>query len=629
MMAAIHAPRGGRGRPPGQGHSHPAGTEKAPEEEVASMSRSLLLSCDAVSKAYGTRSLFEELSFGLFEGDQVGLVGANGSGKSTLLKILAGLESPDRGTRSLRGGIQLGYVAQDPELPSGLTVEETVAASLTAVEDDARPGRVAQALGRGGFPDGHAAVDSLSGGWRKRLAFASEPDVLLMDEPTNHLDVEGILWLEELLAERARAALFVSHDRYFLERMSSRILELGRAYPGGLFESDGTYSEFLARRDDFLRGQAAYEESLANTVRREIEWLRRGAKARSTKARGRIKEAERLIAELSEMRARSVSAAAGIELAASERRTRRLLVARGVTKSLGGRTIVRDLNLVLTPGLRLGLMGPNGSGKTTVLDLLAGSLAPDAGAIVRAEGLRLVRFEQHRAGLDLQQSLRRALAPEGDRVTFQGQSVHVASWAKRFLFRSEQLEMPVGQLSGGEQARILIARAMCEPADLLVLDEPTNDLDIPTLEVLEENLAEFEGALVLVTHDRLMLDRVSTSIIVLDGEGGAQTFADYAQWEVTRDEAVAARRARTAPPALRERQRPKRLGYLEQREWEGMEEAIVAAETAAETCRIAAEDPAVTSDPVELQQRYAALEQARAEVVRLYDRWAELESKRA
>src|SRR5262252_6803937 len=247
------------------------------------MSRSLLLSCDAVSKAYGTRSLFEELSFGLFEGGQVGLVGANGSGKSTPLKILAGLESPDRGTRSLRGGIQLGYVAQDPELP-----------------------------------DGHAAVDSLSGGWRKRLAIAcalaSEPDVLLMDEPTNHLDVEGILWLEELLAERARAALFVSHDRYFLERMSSRVLELGRAYPGGLFESDGTYSEFLARRDDFLRGQAAYEESLANTVRREIEWLRRGAKARSTKARGRIKEAERLMAELSEMRARSASAAAGIEL---------------------------------------------------------------------------------------------------------------------------------------------------------------------------------------------------------------------------------------------------------------------------------------------------------------------------
>src|SRR5262250_1675343 len=572
------------------------------------MARSLLLSCEAVAKAYRTRSLFEELTFGLFEGDQVGLVGANGSGKSTLLKILAGLESPDRGTRSVRSGIRIGYVPQDPSVESGATLEAVIASALAHVHEAERPGRIALALGRSGFADGQAGVDALSGGWKKRLAIAralaAEPDVLLMDEPTNHLDVEGILWLEELLTERARAALFVSHDRYFLERMSSRVLELGRAYPGGLFESDGTYSEFLARRDDFLRGQAAYEESLANTVRREIEWLRRGAKARSTKARGRIKEAERLMAELSEMRARSASAAAGIELAASERRTRRLLVARGVTKSLGGRT-------------------------TTVLDLLAGSLAPDAGTIVRAEGLRLVRFEQHRAGLDLQQSLRRALAPEGDRVTFQRQSVHVASWAKRFLFRSEQLEMPVGRLSGGEQARILIARAMCEPADLLVLDEPTNDLDIPTLEVLEENLADFEGALVLVTHDRLMLDRVSTSILVLDGEGGAQTFADYAQWEAARDEAVAERRARTAPPAVRERQRSKRLGYLEQREWEGMEEAIVAAETAAETCRMAAEDPAVASDPVELQQRYAALEQARAEVARLYDRWAELESKRA
>jgi ATP-binding cassette subfamily F protein uup len=300
-----------------------------------------------------------------------------------------------------------------------------------------------------------------------------------------------------------------------------------------------------------------------------------------------------------------------------------------VTKSLGGRTIVRGLDLVLTPGLRLGLMGPNGSGKTTVLDLLAGSLTPDAGEIVRAEGLHLVRFEQHRAGLDLQQSLRGALAPEGDRVTFQGRSVHVASWAKRFLFRSEQLEMPVGQLSGGEQARILIARAMCEPADLLVLDEPTNDLDIPTLEVLEESLADFEGALVLVTHDRLMLDRVSTSLLFLDGEGGAQTFADYAQWEMVRDEAVAARRARTAPLGARERQRPKRLGYLDQREWEGMEDAIVAAETAAAACRMAAEDPAVGSDALELQRRYAALEQARAEVARLYDRWAELESTRA
>ena len=597
------------------------------------MARSLLLSCDAVSKAYGTRILFEELSFGLFEGDQVGLVGPNGSGKSTLLKILAGLESSDRGTCSVRGGIRVAYVPQDPVLQPGVTVEDIVASGLTGVDEGERPGRIALTLGRGGFADGRAAVDTLSGGWKKRLAIArmlaAEPDVLLMDEPTNHLDVEGILWLESVLAQRARAVLLVSHDRYFLEHVATRMLELNRAYPAGLFQTDGPYSDFLARRDDFLRGQAAYEESLANTVRREIEWLRRGAKARSTKAKGRIKEAGRLIAELDDARARAAVAPAGIDFASSQRRTRRLLVARNLSKSLGGRPLIRNLDLTIAPGVRIGLMGPNGSGKTTLLNLLAGTLAPDGGEIIRADALRLVRFEQHRMGLDPEQSLRRTLAPEGDTVTFQGTSVHVASWAKRFLFRSDQLEVPVGRLSGGEQARILIARLMCEPADLLILDEPTNDLDISTLEVLEESLAEFDGGLVLVTHDRFMLDRVSTTVLALDGEGGAETFADYEQWESARARHSTAPRAAVDAPAARERQRTKRLGYLEQREWEGMERAIVDAETAAEACRRAAEDPAIASDPAELGKRYAALETARAAVARLYDRWAELEARQA
>src|SRR6266542_3080441 len=461
------------------------------------MARELLLSCEAVGKAYGTRSLFEELSFGLFEGDQAGLVGPNGSGKSTLLRILAGLDSPDRGTRSVRGGVRVGYVPQDPVLPAGVTVDDAIAAALPEMDEADRRGRVAQALGRAGFNDGHAAADTLSGGWKKRLAIARElaaaPDVLLMDEPTNHLDVEGILWLESVLAERVRAVVIVSHDRYFLEHVATRMLELNRAYPAGLFQTDGRYSDFLARRDDFLRGQAAYEESLANTVRREIEWLRRGAKARSTKAKGRIKEAGRLIVELDDARARAVAAPAGIDFTSSPRRTRRLLVTRGLTKTLGWRPLIRDLDLTITPGMRIGLMGPNGSGKTTLLNLLAGTLAPDAGEVEPAAALRLLRFEQHRGGLDPAQSLRRALAPERDTVTFQGRSVHVASWAKRFLFRSEQLDVPVGRLSGGEQARILIARLMGEAADLLVLDEPTNDLDIPTLEVLEESLCEFEG----------------------------------------------------------------------------------------------------------------------------------------
>ena len=407
------------------------------------------------------------------------------------------------------------------------------------------------------------------------------------------------------------------------------MLELNRAYPAGLFQTDGRYSDFLARRDEFLRGQAAYEESLANIVRGEIEWLRRGAKARSTKAKGRIKEAGRLIAELDDARARATTGAVGIDFTSSQRRTRRLLVARGLSKSFGDHSLIRGLDLTVTPGTRIGLIGPNGSGKTTLLNLIAGTLAPDAGEIEHAEGLRLVRFEQHRPGLDPEQSLRRALSPDGDTVTFQSRTVHVASWAKRFLFRPEQLEVPVGRLSGGEQARILIARLMCEPADLLILDEPTNDLDISTLEVLEDSLAEFEGGLVLVTHDRYMLDRVSTMILALDGAGGAQTYADYAQWEAARPQQAPAPRVVADELPARERPRTKRLGYLEQREWEGMEQAILAAETAVAACRGAAEDPGIASDPVALQARYTALEAARAEVARLYDRWAELEGKQA
>jgi ATP-binding cassette subfamily F protein uup len=597
------------------------------------MARSLLLSCEAVSKAFGTRSLFDDLSFGLFEGDQAGLVGPNGSGKSTLLKILAGLETPDRGARSVRGGVRVGYVPQDPIFPAARTVADVVLAVLDGVDAEDRPGRLAQALGRAGFADGRAAVDTLSGGWKKRLAIARElaaaPDILLMDEPTNHLDLDGILWLEGLLAERARACLVVSHDRYFLEHVATRMLELNRSYPNGIFETDGRYSEFLARRDDFLRGQAAYQDALANTVRREIEWLRQGAKARSTKAKGRIKEAGRLMEELQDTRARALTATAGIDFTSSQRRTRRLLAVRGLTKSLGGRRLVSDLDLVITPGTRVGLIGPNGSGKTTLLNVLAGSLAPDAGEVERADGLRVVRFEQERAGLDPEQSLRRALAPEGDAVTFQGRSVHVASWAKRFLFRPEQLEVPVGRLSGGEQARILIARLMREPADLLILDEPTNDLDIPTLEVLEDSLAEFEGGLVLVSHDRFMLERVSTVILALDGQGGTATFADYAQWETARLAAAPAARKPTERAPERDRARPKRLGYREQREWDGMEQAILDAESALAARQREVEDPAIASDPSALQQRYAALETARADVERLYARWAELEAKQA
>jgi ATP-binding cassette subfamily F protein uup len=600
------------------------------------MPPTLLLSCDSIGKGFGARPLFEDLSFGISEGDRVGLIGPNGSGKSTLLKLLAGIEEPDSGTRSLRRGTRMGYVPQDPEFPTGKTVEETLIEALAddPAEDYEKDIRVAIALGRAGFNDSEQAVDILSGGWRKRLAIAralvQQPDILLMDEPTNHLDVEGILWLEDLLQSEPLAYLVVSHDRYFLENVTSRVLELDRRYPEGIFQAQGSYSDFLQKRDEVLRNQAEYQASLANKVRNEVEWLKRGAKARTTKAKGRIQEANRMIAELEEMKARTGAAAnarAGIDFNASDRKTKKLLVTEGLTKSFDSRRIVRNLDLKLTPGMRLGLLGPNGSGKTTLLSMLDGTIEPDAGTIQRADWLRTVRFEQSRETLDKTVSLRRALAPEGDSVLYQDRSIHVASWAKRFLFRTEQLDTPVSRLSGGEQARILIARLMLRPADLLILDEPTNDLDIPTLEVLEDSLLEFPGALVLVTHDRFLLESVSTLVLALDGQGGSEYFADYAQWESARQSAPPPPKPTAAKAAPKPAKEAKRLSYKENQEWEKMEGTILEAENRLAAARAGVEDPAVATDPSALQERCNELEKARQGVERLYARWAELEAK--
>jgi len=597
----------------------------------------VLLGCEGISKAFGARPLFSGVRFSLFAGDRVGMVGPNGAGKSTLLRILAGLETPDEGSVALRKGVRVGYVPQDPVFAPGESVEEVVAGALTGedrLEEHERGRRVALALAKSGFGDASARTETLSGGWRKRLAIARElarePDILLLDEPTNHLDVDAILWLETLLASEPKAFLAVSHDRYFLQRLARRAFELNRAFAGGLLEVEGTYADLLEARDARLRNQAAYEETLANLVRREVAWLRRGPKARTTKSKARIESAGRLVDELAESRDRSRAgeAAVGLELAGSGRRTKRLWECRGLSKSLGGRPLVSGLDLLLGPGTRLGVLGPNGSGKSTLLRLIVGELAPDQGTILTADRLRVAYFEQNRESLDPEVSLQRALAPEGDSVIYRDRSLHVASWAKRFLFRPEQLTTPVGRLSGGEKARILLARLMLRPADLLVLDEPTNDLDIPTLEVLEEALLEFPGALVLVTHDRYLLDRVSTRIVALDGSGTVGLYADYAQWEADRERAPARKRSAPTPAAPPpERARAKRLSYREQREWEGMESAVLAAEARVEAARRQAEDPQVATDAAALHERCAALAAAEQEVDRLYARWTELEAK--
>jgi len=598
-----------------------------------------LVSVMGAGKSFGAAPLFSNISIHISEGQRLGLIGPNGSGKSTLLKIVAGLLEPDTGTRTVRKLTRIAFVPQEPEFPAGMTAGQVLEVALPepsrhgidGMDEAQRAAAVSVTLGKAGFADGSAAVESLSGGWKRRLSIARElirsPDVLLLDEPTNHLDLEGILWLEKLLEAAPFAAVVVSHDRYFLENAATEVAEINRAYPDGMFRAEGNYADFLEKREAFLEAQSEQQAALANRVRREVEWLRRGPKARTGKSKARIDAAHELMGELAEVSSRNAKSATRIDFTASGRKTRKLIRAEAISKALGGRQLFRDLSFSLSPGMRLGLAGPNGSGKTTLLRVLKGELDADAGTVERADGLRVVYFDQGREQLDPGAPLRDGLGAHGDSVIYRDRTIHIAGWAKRFLFRPDQLDTPVGRFSGGERARIVIARLMLQPADVLLLDEPTNDLDIPTLEVLEESLTDFPGALVLVTHDRYMLDRVSTVVLGLDGQGGAEVFADYSQWEQARALKPARVEREAATPRAAAGAPKKKLGYLDAREWEQMEQKILAAEQSLDAARAAMQAPEVVSDPIALQQRYAEMQAAEAEVEKLYARWAELEGK--
>ncbi len=665
-----------------------------------------LLTVRGIAKHFAARTLFTGVSLSIEDGERLALIGPNGAGKSTLIKILAGIEDVDGGTITTRRGLRVAYVAQADVFRKGATVREAV---MTELEAAMKAGKLPhlhdhhelelaaeQTIDRVDMtPHIDAECEGLSGGQRKRVSIArslaQEPDLILLDEPTNHLDVEGIDWLENTLAGGDFASVVITHDRAFLEGTATRIIELSRAYPEGTFTVQGGYAEFLKRKEEFLLAQAKQEQALSAQVKEDIRWLSRGAKARRTKSKSRIDASFERMDVLAELKSRNAPArAAQIDFRSTDRQTHKLLVGRGLCKTLGGKKLFENLDILLSPGAKLGLMGPNGAGKSTLIKLLtgemesdpptpqmlreeaeiAGSLPPGTpalGTIRRAEKLRVVLFSQHRTELDPYATLGETLAPT-DSVIYRGRVLHVATWAGMFLFSKDQLRTEIQTLSGGEQARVHIARLMLEPADVLILDEPTNDLDLASLDVLEESLEEFPGAVVLVTHDRAMLDRLATRVLALDGKGGGRYYADYQQWErlhkidAKADTAALARAADAArssaagsaavtaggargnaPVVLAQAASmseadssdspstvvKRRLSFKEQHELAGMEAAIEAAESELRSAEAAMNDPAVLNDHRKMSQAGQRMADAQNRLAALFARWEELEARKS
>ncbi len=618
-------------------HSGTSATIKTRARGYNENTMATLLTCQAVSKHFGSRELFHDLSISFADDEHVGFLGPNGAGKTTFLKMLAGQLDPDGGQINRRRSARIGLLPQEDLFADGSSVRSVLAAVLAdrPLEPHEHDTKINIILSRFGFDQPQRLVDELSGGWRKRLAlareFIQEPDLLLMDEPTNHLDLEGIQWLEDVLCAAPFAFLAVSHDRYFLERVTDRVVELNPAYPEGYFSVSGSYSVFLDKRAEFLEARQAQEATLSGIVRREAAFLKSNSKAQRTKSKRRIEDAYRLTDELRDLqRLNAQTATAGIDFEGTGRKSKKLLEAKGVGKSLGNKLLFKDVSLFLSPGTRLGILGSNASGKTTLIRILTGDLPPDEGTVERAADLRIVVFDQRREELPQELTLRRALAGNHHSVDFGGRNIHVSSWAARFLFRPDQLDMTVAELSGGEQARILIARLMLRPADLLILDEPTNDLDIASLDALEESLIEFPGAVVIVTHDRFMLDRVCTEILGLHGDGRVGHYGTCAQWQEARTRETRSRIENAPRTKLKKpgtKLDPQGLTSREKQELQDMEAAIRAVEERIQQCGRALEDPAVAGNYVEVQKRWEEHEAAKQESQALYARWMELEAK--
>ena len=593
-----------------------------------------LISYQSLGMTFGSQVLFSDLSIGFSEGERIGLIGSNGSGKSTLLKIFADQIKPDTGERSQKKYLGFEYLAQQDQLDHSKTIDEALASLIEEffADDAEKYGNAQKIIGQADIPDGNVLIGNLSGGWRKRIsitcALIKQPDLLFLDEPTNHLDFDGILWLEKILKNAAFSFVLVSHDRYLLENVTNRIIELGPVYPGGYFKIEGNYSDFLRRREEFLENQMRQETVLANKMRRETEWLSRGPKARSTKAQYRIDSAAKLNDELSEVKKRNRhNLDVDISFDSTGRKTKRLLEGYNLTKSLGERQLFENLNIRLSPGIFIGLLGANGSGKSTFLKVLNGLVLPDSGSVKKVDDLRMVMFDQDREQLDQNITLKKALCPAGDTILFMGRPVHVVTWGKKFLFKPEQLDMPVRNLSGGEQARILIANLMQQPSDVLLLDEPTNDLDIQSLEILEESLREYPGAIVAASHDRYLLNSLATHVLGFDGAGSTTLCSDFNQWvQILNEKKDALRQKNKKVKDVKVKPKSKKkFSYKHSFELEQIETKIQEAEDEVATLEASLSSPETSGDPEMLRDVCSTLDVAQKKVEDLYARWEYLE----
>ena len=602
-----------------------------------------LVTLDQVTIAYGHLPLLDRATLQVDAGERIAVIGRNGAGKSTLLRIIEGGLPPDAGSVWHQRGARLARLEQDVPLAAAHRVFDVVQDGLSRLdeeEDWQREQRVRLVLSRLGL-EGEAIVDTLSGGWRRRVllarALVGQPDVLLLDEPTNHLDIDAITWLEEFLSSYRGAVIFVTHDRTFLERLATRIVELDR---GRLTSWPGDYLTFLRRKEEALAAEAAANERFDKKLAEEEVWIRRGIKARRTRNEGRV----RTLLALREQRAarREQSGNVRLQMDATDPSGKVVFEVERVSKRYGDTAVVRDFSARIMRGDRIGVIGPNGAGKTTLLRLLIGELAADSGEVRQGANVQIAYYDQQREQLDPERSVADTLGDGNDTITVNGHSRHVMGYLQDFLFGAERARSPVKALSGGERNRLLLARLLTRPANVLVLDEPTNDLDLETLELLEEQLLEWSGTLLLVSHDRRFLDNVVTSTIAFEGNARWQEYVGgYADWLRQSASQGDARvsgvtgspvHGFTSSPVQESKEAGghparKKLSYKEQREYDALPERIAALEEEQRTLEARSGAPEFYKEGAEsIRAVMARIEAISNELHVAYERWLELEA---